>query len=1031
MASSGIIKSWVTSGSADFGDGDGVKSYSGAHYTFEWSATKHSDPGKTTVSYSVYRRGRNSSPTKLDNKLRLVVKDHNGTTLVNISNDNPGTKFTDVEYTSGSFTISHKTDGSASFTADFNVSIYTGTFHATSGTGTLDTNYPYTRCGAPTSVSASGIIVPSGSFTVSWSGATSGTSNTINGYDIYYLVSQNGTNPTTTNYTGKVSVSSTSASGSKSITLTNATRGYKVKCAIYTKGTAGASYYSASPGYGGNVTINSLPTAPSVTASTSVIPSTGGTVSITVTKGTDADSTQTLSRYYTTSNTFNKNNEITTTSVSLGEGTYYFWTFDGLEASSATTYTISKNSKPTVTISSVGSSLKSVNTVSGYSYVISPTITAAPGQNGQSTNTYTYGVRYGSSASSLSTSKEIASKQSSTSYSIADIRSIIGTTTSTRYYQLYVKRHDGKEDSSIVYDSTIYYVTKKPTFSRMYNKHYSTDVSGFSDCFLNELCVDLSWDEGYTSLILDTGTLQSSVGQLLQKNTSLMYANFSASHLTKFSRGSQYTFNMTVGYSSGYSFTITAPTSTTTTANTKRFRIRQSSINNLVCDATIKPFNTGNKIFTFYNQFGLSSVPDSAILKEYGLTSTTNYLSVYISGSGVGSTLSFTPNSTNIAFNGNDATLTLSATQFYNILPATVNKNAKVALKLNAYLTNAFGETSSIQERSFTADFVENPSLTSQGLYVSSSSDSTNVLSNWVYLKEGMPIVYTGSWKSYNSGVTGQVYVKRSYKTYPSGSLGDAYGSPFLFNAGTETLAPGSPRTYTLTNQAVQTIGQILEEDYTATFSIKVTTDAGSASQSTLYSSRPVKSHKVGLITLNSAAYDDTEGNEKISFTYQVADDGLTSIPAGFSVVAGIQSRTGGQDFGTNQTIWSTSNSVLTNTSGQISYDMNNINIVFIRIKIATTLYARKSGSTTNYYSTTYSTYSNEFAVYNILPTIAYRQNHLGINLTNFDGLENVILAIGAYSGKDSVYLKGTSHLARVDVDDGSMYGFIIDGGSW
>ena len=72
----------------------------------------------------------------------------------------------------------------------------------------------FTACGAPTSVSASGIITQNGTFTVSWSGATAGNANSISGYDIYYLISANGTAPSTSNYTGKVSVDLSSASGS-------------------------------------------------------------------------------------------------------------------------------------------------------------------------------------------------------------------------------------------------------------------------------------------------------------------------------------------------------------------------------------------------------------------------------------------------------------------------------------------------------------------------------------------------------------------------------------------------------------------------------------------------------------------------------------------------------------------------------------------------------------------------------------------------------------------------------------------------
>ena len=151
----------------------------------------------------------------------------------------------------------------------------------------MATNYSYTACGAPTTVSASGIITPSGSFTVSWSGATAGTANSITSYRIYYAVTNNGAAPSTSS--SYVDVSSTATSGSKTITLKNATRGYKVVCGVQTRGSAGSSYYSGLK-TGGSVIINSLPAAPSVSVDKTTLPSSGGTVTFTVSAGSDNNS---------------------------------------------------------------------------------------------------------------------------------------------------------------------------------------------------------------------------------------------------------------------------------------------------------------------------------------------------------------------------------------------------------------------------------------------------------------------------------------------------------------------------------------------------------------------------------------------------------------------------------------------------------------------------------------------------------------------------------------------------------------------
>jgi hypothetical protein len=135
---------------------------------------------------------------------------------------------------------------------------------------------PYTNCGAPTSVTASGIITPNGTFTVSWSGATAGVSNAIAGYDVYYRITSNGSAPDTSSdkYSGMKTVSSTSTSGSTTFTVSGATRGHKIVCGVVAKG----KNYNSSPSMktGGLVTINRLPSAPNVSVNKTIVPSTGG-----------------------------------------------------------------------------------------------------------------------------------------------------------------------------------------------------------------------------------------------------------------------------------------------------------------------------------------------------------------------------------------------------------------------------------------------------------------------------------------------------------------------------------------------------------------------------------------------------------------------------------------------------------------------------------------------------------------------------------------------------------------------------------
>lgn len=137
MASSGTIKSWVLNTGTISGN-----SCAGAYYSFEWTSSKKS-AGVTTVSWNLYGRGRTSSPTKLENEIYLDVVKNGATTRLYTLSDSNGTEQTSFKNylrASGSFDVTHS-NGAGSFTINMKVDIYTGAYHSTSETATLDANY--------------------------------------------------------------------------------------------------------------------------------------------------------------------------------------------------------------------------------------------------------------------------------------------------------------------------------------------------------------------------------------------------------------------------------------------------------------------------------------------------------------------------------------------------------------------------------------------------------------------------------------------------------------------------------------------------------------------------------------------------------------------------------------------------------------------------------------------------------------------------------------------------------------------------
>ena len=107
----------------------------------------------------------------------------------------------------------------------------------------IDARYPlvfYTACGSPTSCSLSSTLA-TGNVTLSWSGATSGTENTISSYEIQRAESSDGS--TWGSWSALTTVTTTATSGSVSVAPPT-TAGNYYKFRVRTRGSAGASYYS-------------------------------------------------------------------------------------------------------------------------------------------------------------------------------------------------------------------------------------------------------------------------------------------------------------------------------------------------------------------------------------------------------------------------------------------------------------------------------------------------------------------------------------------------------------------------------------------------------------------------------------------------------------------------------------------------------------------------------------------------------------------------------------------------------------------
>ena len=1000
-------------------------------------------PGVTTINWESFlgttgEQTGNSAAAELILKISSIEGSSSATSIEAIPwlPDDGWYNFYDPSYSkkvkSGSFDYYHDSSGKGSFniTLDANIGgvqddAYNN-FLDTTTKITLTNSMPYTNCGAPTSVKASGIIKPNGTFTVSWSGATAGTSNPIKKYEVYYLLSSNGAAPSASNYTGMTSIESTSSSGSATFTISGATRGHKIVCGVITKG---AQYNSNNPiKTGGSVTINSLPGAPTASVNKTIVPSTNGQVTFTVTAGTDSNSSQTKTLYYSTSSSSSSTKTKITSPWSptvTATTTYYFWTYDGLEYSSSPSagIKITKNTKPKFSASISSQSLISENNSSGKNYTISPTITLTVDTTvGQPNRKFTYTLEYGSSTS-LGSSKTIYTNIADTQIQIADIRTQnIDHESNGAYYRFSIQCYDGIEYSAVV-STDIRYVTKVPSLEGLYNKNASSSVSGFysgniATHYSKYLNFIFAKDQGYNILKFNN---QAGNEQTISLTTGTKTAG---SWTTAEEINSSIIHNLSyrLGHTSGYI--------NKTTTNQTIIKIARTFLENFQFSLSNQNYNffTDSAVYsnTVGHNYDASPLTTGAI-KNYGINSILDsnhiFVKIYTNNSWT-SSINVTPNSStndsSIGFNLSANSIASEITKLFT----SAQKNNLYDAIIYFYVKNDFGDEFSISSQ-FKINFIENDNinLITQGIC---PETNTNTIDKWIYLKEGMGnLIGNFTIKSYNTGPKGEIQILRSTETN--------WQTLKSFNfTGSGNATPNNPINYSISNLIIQAVEEISNFNYTISYRLKVITDAGSKTFQ-LYNNIPVRGHIPAILSIEGSQYN--EGNKTLTLKYKVISAGadISNLKLGnenkISIfLNGTQTPISESNISSPSNYFSDLGSLKTAT---FVYNFGSSESNLVKLGITTTLstYLKSDTSkSTPYFQTTKAPNLDiitPVTVFNILPTIAYRKNHLGINILEPSNNDNAIIVIGEASGRDTIYFQSASG------NYGKVQNFIVDCGEW
>ena len=854
-----------------------------------------------------------------------------------------------------------------------------------------------TKCSAPTSVTVSKTIVSlTGSFKISWSGAKGGSNNQIVSYDVYLKVSSDGIEPTVDNYDKKiwVDVADGTTSGSKTINLSDLgiplTRGHKIVCGVVTRGWAEENYYSGIK-IGSPVKINQLPASPKIASTnTRVVSASGTEVIFNVTAGSEPDD-QSSTLYYATSSTGTKTKFTSPLSKTLNAAaTYYFYTYDGIEYSPATSINITLNTKPVIknievnTISTYtalnGNGINEYQ--KGYADKIQPKITANKSgtlkiivemSSSNNTNlTTTYDYTYTFKDYKLTSYDNVI--LDTYDINIAAVNKFSKETLKSTNIKWRLKfiLTDGIDNSNAKYfpaDGYFYTIAHSPSLDASFNRFADSKIPG---TIANQI-----WREVRMQFYNDTSTPIISV--TAKANDTLLSATFNT-----FTSGNERYVDITLpdGIEGGSEVQITA----SLTNSDKTIKKEVSCTVTETPAPNMGPLTHGGTIIYPFTDTGTYQISMAWPFGNYEDINTA--LTAYNCSTNINESIKFVHASDTSGNNSVVKALTWSKNS--NTIAATLNGSTAYGWKnelgqnelgYDTYagqktyycqirITNLFGKTyTSDPESGGWLSRIFNFNEKAQSLKIESIQwatsnnpvkwESFTTGSNGNAAQEGMYFKFNLKFNLFTKEAI-TVQLKRKInneesisisKTYPSGSSELTYASNRTAETNTVSLIYGPVGTISDTEKRVWSFQIINTRGITESAGVEM----------------KVLKQVAPDIDFTSCSVNYNSDNQKyeISYSFKQTDSGGGSITNYLydydkktNLTAQLSKPSSGQ-------IW----------SGTIDSNATNWEVKSVCVKSVSTV--------TELISLTKEYYSNYIIVYKISPTVAYRKNQLGINTDN------------------------------------------------
>lgn len=867
----------------------------------------------------------------------------------------------------------------------------------------------WTNCTAPSRVwSPDALIIKPGTLLVNWSGATGGTDNAIKNYTVYWLVSPtNGDLPTTSWYSGKKTTSDSSCS----ITIPESYRGQYISVRVQSN----ATYNSPISSDYIRRSVNSLPNSPLISTISKTIPSTQTSVTITdILPGSLNFGSKSGSVYWARTSdgpeTLVDEGKITDSTLGdLAQGNnryYYFWTYDGLEySSSPTKVTITKNIKPIMSVT-----VNAEETV--YSKV-----------SNQEDNTVLEIFSNFLSANKncfydVKIKKYVTSGSSSLLLTLIDNEKLTveGTPLNRdirslglpecEYYFEFTCRDEIEVGNSV---TTGRYISPPlPTFSNdiTYNKFSESNVPGTNSTdFYQELRFVSSHYDSYLDkkgiFRLDTGTNETisyTVAKKKDSNTSPTKIFYDVTITSDLVPGQFYDFFPTLQLAGLTSSALVSRRRTPVLDPTP------SSGSTLY----IKPFTDGwDKV---NNKPSLSSKKISiskGIFTDNELTKFYNYYNIDENNEEWWKSVIITPDGKELnvtdlvkggALNGDyyERKFEITGSDFFTKLNEISNKAGILICTLKNTITNRFKQTISKQSSIVTLDFNENPEIIS----------ITKTANNTEYLYEG-----------------GTLQLEYKYRTYSTNKISYSYlidrkdGNGVVTYGEIQTnedMTSPSFGTGRLISETVNIgIGEITSSD-PCTFNMRFY-DGNSISYNTKFdiSCKRIRFIKP-TISFGKALYNKEGTNYSVSCQYTISDYGY-DLNQKTAKVFSISEEYLTLNLSTTEKIALSTGDAVFHPDDEI------VDFKIGRLTLTTTIIY-------NGQSITKSSTSNDLIIYGINPTVAYRQNHLGINTSTLQ--DDSVLTIAPTSGRNIIYLQkeGSADTTfKINLATGTLEGFIFN----